>query len=305
MDSARECLSQPLLDVGETDLDRAARVTYVLRQQFRYDYDGPAYDLEQRLVAIPPARHGAMRRRLHSVDVSAPGARTTSRRDRHGNLVVRVRLDIVPESVVFTVSAVVERGGPVTDARVPASALTDPRHLRPTRLTAADPALRALAAELRAAAADDLDFADRCCATVRESVAYEFGRTSVSTTAAQAYALGRGVCQDQAHVMLALCRAAGVPARYVSGHLLGEGGSHAWVEVIVPDGTAARAVAMDPCNGCRAGGRHIPVAVGRDYRDVPPTSGTYSGAAGGRLTSSKHAGVTSAHWIDTDLAATG
>jgi transglutaminase-like putative cysteine protease len=252
------------------------------------------YDLEHRLVAIPPAQHGSMRRRLHSVQCSAPDARTASRRDPHGNLVVRVRLGYVPQSVEFTVAAVVERGGPVLDAVLPSSALHDPRYLRPTRRTAADGALRALAAELRAESTDDLDFADRCCARVRESIAYEFGRTSVSTTAAEAFALGRGVCQDHAHVMLALCRAVGVPARYVSGHLLGEGGSHAWVEVVVPDGAAARAVALDPCNGCRCGARYVPVAVGRDYGDVPPTSGRYSGAASGRLTSSKRAGVIAA-----------
>jgi transglutaminase-like putative cysteine protease len=292
--SAQSSLLQPLLDLTEVDLDRAGKVTYVLHQRFRYEYDAPVYNLEHRLVVIPRARHGSLRRRLHSVEVSTPGAWTTSRRDRHGNLVVRVRLGYVPESVEFTVAAVVERGGPVVDAKLPASALTDPRYLRPTRRTTADPTLRALAAELRAGTADDLEFADRCCCLVRESIAYEFGRTSVATTAAEAFAVGRGVCQDHAHVMLALCRSAGVPARYVSGHLLGEGGSHAWVEVVVRDGAGARAVAMDPCNGCRASARHIPVAVGRDYGDVPPTSGRYSGTASGRLTTSKRVGVTAA-----------
>ena len=94
-------------------------------------------------------------------------------------------------------------------------------------------------------------------------------------------------------MLLAVCRAAGVPARYVSGHLLGQlGGSHAWVEVLVPDGGQARALGVDPSNGCRAGPRHLPVAVGRDYTDVAPTSGSYRGEASGRLTSTKHAGVT-------------
>jgi transglutaminase-like putative cysteine protease len=292
--SSHASMTQPLLDLTAVDLDRAGRVTYVLHQRFRYDYDGPVYDLEHRLVAVPPAQHGSMRRRLHSVQCSAPGARTTSRRDRHGNLVVRVRLSCVPGSVEFTVAAVIERGGPVVDVPLPAAALRDPRYLRPTRRTAADATLRAVAAQLRAECTDDLDFADRCCALVHDSIGYEFGATSVATTAAEAFALGRGVCQDHAHVMLALCRAVGVPARYVSGHLLGEGGSHAWVEVVVPDGAAARAVAMDPCNGCRAGARHVPVAVGRDYADVPPTSGRYTGAAVGRLTTSKRAGVIAA-----------
>ena len=58
----------------------------------------------------------------------------------------------------------------------------------------------------------------------------------MATTAAEALAGGRGVCQDAAHIMVALARLAQVPARYVSGHLLGQGGTHAWVEVVVPHG---------------------------------------------------------------------
>ena len=177
------------------------------------------------------------------------------------------------------------RHGPPADARLPAAALTDPRHLRPTRLTRPDAALRALAAELRSRTAGDADFAEAGCARVHAELDFAFDATSVATTAAEAYAAGRGVCQDFAHVLLALCRAAGVPARYVSGHLLGQpGGSHAWVEVLVRDGSGARALAVDPTNGCRAGRRHLPVAVGRDYADVAPTSGVYSGTARGRLT---------------------
>ena len=69
-----------------------------------------------------------------------------------------------------------------------------------------------------------------------------------------------------------------LPARYVSGHVLGEGGTHAWVEVLVPhpqDADALRAVAFDPTHDRRAGLRYVTVAVGRDYCDVPPTSGTF------------------------------
>ena len=115
---------------------------------------------------------------------------------------------------------------------------------------------------------------------MHDAITYEYGVTTVATTAAEALAGGRGVCQDSAHVMIALCRAAGLPARYVSGHLLGEGGTHAWVEVVVADRRGARAVAFDPCNGRRAGRAYLTVATGRDYADVAPTSGTYVGAGG-------------------------
>jgi transglutaminase-like putative cysteine protease len=136
--------------------------------------------------------------------------------------------------------------------------------------------------------------ADRFCAYVHEALRYAHGVTSVVTTAAEALAGGRGVCQDAAHVMIALCRAIGLPARYVSGHLLGEGGTHAWVEVIVADADAgaARAVALDPCNGCRAGANYLTIATGRDYTDVAPTSGTYLGTARGNLTATKRVDVT-------------
>lgn len=293
---AREQMDLPFLDTNNdtVDLDAAQHLTYVLRQRFRYDYDRPAHQLDHRLVVVPRARHGSLRRRLHSVEVSIPEAEVRTRRDSNGNVMVRVQVEVVPQAVEFTVAAVVERAGPMVDAVLPFAALADPRLLRPTRLTSADDAIRDLAAEARAAASDDLDLAEHCCHAVRVAITYEYGVTSPSTPAAVALAGGRGVCQDYAHVMLAACRAAGVPARYVSGHLLGDSGTHAWVEVVVPDGDQARAVAFDPCNGCRAGARHLPVAAGRDYADVAPTSGRYLGAARGRLTADKQLGVTTA-----------
>jgi transglutaminase-like putative cysteine protease len=288
-------LHQPLLDLDAVDLDGPGPVRYLLHQVFRYRYDRPVEDIRQRLVVVPRERHGQLRRLAHLVTVSEPGARTTARPDQDRNLVIRVRLAEVAEAVEFTAAAVVERTGPPADAVLPAAALADPRHRRPTRLTRPDPALRELAAELRAEAPDDADFALAACARLRTELEFAFEATSVSTTAAEAYATRRGVCQDFAHILLAACRAAGVPARYVSGHLLGEqGGSHAWVEVLVADGPRARAVAVDPTNGCRAGPRHLPVAVGRDYADVAPTSGVYTGWARGRLSWTKRAGVTAA-----------
>jgi transglutaminase-like putative cysteine protease len=263
--------------------------SHVLRQRFSYAYDAPVRDLDHRLVVVPPRRHGDQRRRRHSITVSAADARTTHRRDAAGNLVTRSRVPLVPERVEFVVDAVVERVGSCTDVLMPAFALTDSRLLRPTRLTAADAAIRRLAAAM--ADQDRLATADRFCAYVHEAIRYAHGVTSVATTAAEALAGGWGVCQDAAHVMIALCRAIGLPARYVSGHLLGEGGTHAWVEVIIADADAARAVPLDPCNGCRAGANYLTVATGRDYTDVAPTSGTYLGTARGNLTATKQVDV--------------
>jgi len=294
-------MQQPLLDLAGVDLDRARTVTYLLHQCFRYDYDGPAFDVRERLVALPRAAHGNLRRRTHRLDVTLPGespdaaraARRTCRANRMGNLVVNVRLPVVRAAVEFTVAALVERDGPLVDAALPSVALRDPRHLLPTRLTRPDAALQAVAAELRASTSDDVAFADAACTRIRGGIEFDVDGTTVLTTAAQAWRGGRGVCQDAAHALLAVCRAARVPARYVSGHLLGQpGGSHAWVEVLVADRAGARAIGVDPSNGCHVGARHLPVAVGRDYVDVAPTSGFFSGTARGELTCTKHAGVT-------------
>ncbi|HEX6234058.1 MAG TPA: transglutaminase family protein [Jiangellaceae bacterium] len=263
----------------------AGALTYVLNQRFRYTYDAPVRDLVHRLVVVPPRWHGDQRRRRYSITVSAPDARTDHRHDAAGNTVTRSRVPLVPEEIEFVVEAVVERAGPGADVLLPADALTDPRMLRPTRLTDADAAIRELAASM--AGPDPLATAERFCTYVHEAMTYAHGVTSIATTAAEALAGGRGVCQDSAHIMIALCRAIGLPARYVSGHLLGEGGTHAWVEVIVANVAGARAVAFDPCHGRRAGKDYLTVATGRDYSDVAPTSGSYVGAARGTLTATK------------------
>ena len=100
--------------------------------------------------------------------------------------------------------------------------------------------------------------------------------------------------------MLALCRLCGLPARYVSGHLLGEGGTHAWVEVLVPHPrtrVAARRRRSTRRTTRAPGLRYITVAVGRDYGDVAPTSGTFEGPFGGELTTHKRAAVTRVEYL--------
>lgn len=283
-------LHRPIQRPSSEELSAATRLTYVLHQRFSYAYDAPVHDLRHRLVVVPPRRHGNQRRLAASITVSAADARTTSRRDAAGNTVTRAYVPVVPDRIEFVVDAKVERIGAESDLILPAAALTDPRLLRPTRLTAADAAIRTRAA--RMAGPDPLATAQRFCTYVREAISFESGVTSVATTAAEALASGRGVCQDTAHIMIALCRAAGLPARYVSGHLVGEGAAtHAWVEVIVPDPAGAHAVALDPSIGGQAGRDYLTVATGRDYADVAPTSGTYLGPAHGTLTATRRVTV--------------
>ena len=106
--------------------------------------------------------------------------------------------------------------------------------------------------------------------------------TDVFTAVDTVLKLKRGVCQDFAHLFVAICRAMGVPARYVSGYIhsgvgrVGAGASHAWAEAYLP-GTGW--IGYDPTNPTRVGENHIRLAVGRDYMDASPTRGTYLGVA--------------------------
>ena len=293
-----ELASLALLDDGAVDWDEVGSVTYLLHQRYRYEYAGPVRDLRHRLVVLPPADHGEQHRIDHDLAVGGCKSRTTVRSDRFGNTVVEVRADAVDSAVEFESWAMVRRVGTGGTVALAATASADPGLLRPTPLTRADRALARVARELGGPGGDPLAFAERVCTWARSALAYQWGVTSVRTTAAEALAGGVGVCQDYAHVMLAVCRAVGVPARYVSGHLVGEGGSHAWVEVVVPDPEpdperpgATVAVAFDPTHDRRAGWGYVTVAVGRDYTDVAPTSGCYEGTAAGRLTGSKRLGV--------------
>jgi transglutaminase-like putative cysteine protease len=289
-------LSAPVLDHRRLDLRAAERVRYVLQQSFRYEYEEPVSGLRQRLVIVPPARHGSQYRRAHRLEVTGAPARRRVRRDTDGNVVAWLEAERVPRVIEFRLTAVLERVRGDGPAALPAQALHSPRLLRPTRLTAPDDRLRDLAGRIAAESAGDTaeEAADRISETVSSAMTYSPGLTSVTTTAAEALAAGGGVCQDYAHVMLALCRLLGRPARYVSGHLLGQGGTHAWVEVIVPRGDRAETIALDPCNRRRTDGGYVTIATGRDYGDVAPTSGSYYGTATGRLTTDRRVGILAA-----------
>jgi transglutaminase-like putative cysteine protease len=114
--------------------------------------------------------------------------------------------------------------------------------------------------------------------------------TRVDSPIDEALLARKGVCQDFAHIMIAMVRRLGLPARYVSGYIarhtesererLVASATHAWAEVLFPD---VGWVGFDPTNNTEAGSRHIRVAVGRDYADVPPTRGVFKGAATSQL----------------------
>jgi transglutaminase-like putative cysteine protease len=151
-----------------------------------------------------------------------------------------------------------------------------------------EPALVEQAHAIRSGAATPHDAAKAAVGWVADTLVYERGITRVTTSAVEAWQAGHGVCQDFVHLSLALLRSMGIPARYVSGYLhpdpdasIGQtvvGESHAWVEW-----WAGEWVRFDPTNGLPAGERHVVVGRGRDYGDVPPLKGIYSGGAAGDL----------------------
>lgn len=156
--------------------------------------------------------------------------------------------------------------------------------LMPTERTTLDDELLAVAEAARAAHHTPHAAALALCEQVRDEIEYAAGATGVQTDAIQAWHQRKGVCQDFSHLVVGLLRAVGVPARYVSGYLhpnpqatVGEsvaGQSHAWVEWWV-----GRWTAYDPTNGIPVGERHVAVGRGREYGDVPPLKGVYSGPA--------------------------
>lgn len=282
------------IDLSAVDWPHASKATYLITQSFRYEYSEPVKDLNHRLVVIPPERFGDQRRLRHRLSIGLDGARFDQKQDRFGNCVVDVAAPQVPFAIEFMAEVSVVRCAAQPN-RLPDGWLADGYLLEPTRLTTADERIRRAADELAASAPWGLELADRINDWVYQSMTYQVGVTGVRTTASEALALGFGVCQDFAHVMLATCRACALPARYVSGHMVGQGGTHAWVEVVLPvgDGTGdAIAWAFDPTHAGRGGLGYVTIAVGGDYSDVAPTSGTYQSRAAGRLMTRKSVTIT-------------
>jgi transglutaminase-like putative cysteine protease len=143
-------------------------------------------------------------------------------------------------------------------------------------------------AELEKPVGDPLTAIKTLTRTIYDSFEYQSGITEVHSPIEHALRERRGVCQDFAHIMIAIARAWGVPARYVSGYMYHRGAkdrsgadaTHAWVETYLP---SLGWVGFDPTNNIVIGERYVRAAVGRDYNDVPPTRGTFKGAAESEL----------------------
>lgn len=271
-----------------------------MRQHYRYTYTGPVWDLQQRLLMIP--RDVYRDQRLLQYDLAVRGTegdhRLSWERDEFGNRVARVVANRVPQAIDFEANFRLERGsGPATSGPPPwRTAAERLAYLRPTALTAPDKRLIEAALDIAHRGVDAAQRAELAHEWTATAIGYQFGVTGYSTPAAMALHLGTGVCQDYAHILLTVLRLLNVPARYVSGHLIGEGAPHAWVEAFVERaGGAVDVVGFDPTHARRTRMDYLTVAVGRDFADVSPTSGRYSGPALGRLAATKEAEVVELH----------
>ncbi len=197
------------------------------------------------------------------------GTTTNTGEDAFGNRYCSGRLEEAHKEFRFTLQGTAYRDENMRQKE------TLPRYyLYPSPLTHSTKALEELSATIPRGN-HPLETAESISSKVHKLLTYAPGSTTISTTAGEAIALGKGVCQDYAHVFITLCRLAGIPARYVCGLPVGEGASHAWAEVWA-DGLWH---GLDPTRGCPAHEGYLKLCVGRDYNDCPLERGIFSGNA--------------------------
>ncbi len=184
--------------------------------------------------------------------------------------IVRTHRGAAPEERMAGVECDLEHD----DFRVAATV----EYLQPSPLVKGCPELTEFLAALPRPEGLLLDVLRQLSATVRSRLVYEKKVTTARTPVGEALRLGRGVCQDFAHLFLGACRGIGLPARYVSGyiHQPGEVATHAWCQVWAGRGGW---VDVDPTHGIFPGDDHVKIAIGRDYSDVPPNRGVWKGRA--------------------------
>ena len=249
----------------------------LVRHQTTYRYAATAGRVAMRLKLMPidTASQRVVEWRVSVNGEPVEGFRCNSFGEMEAVWIRHDRLDnavIVAEGLAETseTSGVLGHG----EGRVPSVYF-----LRETQLTRTSDAIRDMALSLP----DDggtLARLHALSAAVSDAVAYRGGVTSSNTTAAEAFALGAGVCQDHAQIFIAGARALGIPARYVTGYLLAEGGvalheTHAWVEACVPD---LGWVGFDPSNRICVTERYLRLASGLDANVAAPIRGSVTAA---------------------------
>jgi transglutaminase-like putative cysteine protease len=259
----------------------------------RFAYDAPAYQSHNQIRMRPI--DGAGQTCADFTLETIPVGNSFQFHDYYGNHVAEVSIHEPHDSLTITARSLVER---VSEAAPPDKKMSFEQFLRDDRqrvesqydfLSASSYVLfnermkRFFWLARPRADQDVASYVQHLVAFVRDQFYYQPGLTNAYSTVDEILTTGAGVCQDFAHLTIAVLRLAGVPARYVSGYLaplhfsVDEGqaesqASHAWLEAQLP---YQGWIGFDPTHGCRADLRHIRVAIGRDYSDVPPLRGVY------------------------------
>jgi len=269
-------------------------VYYSIRHVSKFRYSAPIRESMME-VRMRPRNEGRQHLLSFALQTS-PRAAVAAYSDAEGNAVHHFDVPDSHTTLTITAAALVSLAAapPLPDGLEPrvwdeldrlAAAGEYWDYLAPSRFARPSPLLRDLADELSLGRRDDpLGTARAINAAIHDAFEYKSQRTSANSPIDDALGPRQGVCQDFAHIMIALLREMGIPARYVSGYLShrdaddrsAADATHAWVEALLPP---LGWVGFDPTNNLIAGERHIRVAVGRDYDDVPPTHGVYKGRA--------------------------
>jgi transglutaminase-like putative cysteine protease len=251
----------------------------------RLVYSAPVAEtvFEVRMAPLSDEDQTALRYHLRTT----PSAPLASYRDGFGNRVDLFNiqapyreLTIQATSYVRTHRrAVADRLGGIGWPGHEAVSVSALEYLQPSPLVDQGPALEAFVGSLPRPEETLAQSLPSIVAAVRERLTYEKTVTTARTPLSEALALGRGVCQDFAHLFLGACRGLGLPARYVSGYVNhpGELATHAWCQVWA--GEKIGWVDVDPTAGSFPGDDHVVTAVGRDYADVSPNRGVWKGRA--------------------------
>jgi transglutaminase-like putative cysteine protease len=252
----------------------------------RYRYERPVKYSVQSLHLTP--RRDLSQRAL-TWCITSPGRRL-EQIDAYGNISHLLTVEEPHREISIVVRGVVETAD--TDARQDDGPLSPLAYLAPTQLTSANDDLRSFAHSALDRTSDPLARVQALADAVYGAVRYKSGSSEVQDSAAVAFKSGQGVCQDHAHVFIAAARAAGMPARYVSGYLYtgdsheeaSQAASHAWVDVWL--GAEIGWHSLDVTHKRPAVRTYCRLAVGRDYLDAAPVRGMRQGGGGEKMQAS-------------------
>ena len=222
--------------------------------------------------------HNTSRQKIISWELDLPRS-VNAQLDPYGNILHVLTLDEPHEAIVIGARGQVEIDEACECERDEQSPWP---YLRVTRLTQANEAMRAFAAQ-HCGKRSDREALIALMHALNQYIEYVPGSTQVETSAAEAFALRKGVCQDHTHAFVSCARSLGVPARYVSGYLFTNDkdhlASHAWAEAWIDDAWYS----FDVTNCLAKPERHLKLAVGLDYLDACPVRGMRRGGGGEQM----------------------